>query len=145
MLIDHSGNARLADFGLRLTIISDPKDALSSTTHTYGGMARWMGPELINPGQFKLKDNCPTESSDCYALGMVIYETISGKAPFHEHKDLDVFKKVLVGERPSREAGFTESLWKMLKRCFSVYGSVHRMVQTRRSCRQSLRAHSSIV
>ena len=84
-----------------------------------------MGPELINPEQFGSEDNRPTKSSDCYALGMVVYETISGKVPFHKHGDLTVFTKVLAGERPSREAEFAESLWKMLKMCWKPQPSDH--------------------
>jgi len=118
ILIDQTGNARLADFGL-LTIISDPANLLSSSSYTQGGTARWMGPELIDPQRFGIKNACPTKSSDCYALGMVIYETISGKLPFHEHTDLIVFVNVLKGGHPRREAGFTNSIWQMLKLCWT--------------------------
>ena len=75
-----------------------------------------MSPELIDPQRIGLKNSRPTKSSDCYALGMVIYETISGHFPFHEDADLTVFMKVLKGERPPREALFTNSLWMMLER-----------------------------
>ena len=77
-----------------------------------------MSPELITPEDFGMKTSRPTESSDCYSLGMVIYETISGNLPFHEDTDLTVFVKVLKGERPRRETGFTTSLWRMLERCW---------------------------
>ena len=117
ILIDDTGNVRLADFGL-LTIISDPTNILSSTSYAQGGTVRCMAPELIDPEKFGLEDNRPTKSSDCYALGMVIYETISGKAPFHKHTDLTVITKVLAGQNPSREAGFANRLWKMLKICW---------------------------
>jgi len=36
-----------------------------------------MSPELLNPEMFGMpesEDNRPTRQSDCYALGMVIYE-----------------------------------------------------------------------
>ena len=118
VLIDQTGNPRLADFGL-LTIVSDPKNRLSSSSNTNGGTIRWMSPELIAPGWFGLKKTRPTTSSDCYALGMVIYETISGRVPFHRHADLDVFMKVVDGERPARGAKFTENLWKMLQLCWN--------------------------
>ena len=42
---------------------------LSATTISAGGTVRWMSPELLF-GQ----DTPPTRESDCYALGMVIYE-----------------------------------------------------------------------
>ena len=80
-----------------------------------------MGPELIALQRFGIKNRRPTKSSDCYALGMVIYETISGHLPFHEHTDLEVFVKVLDGERPRREAWFTDSLWGVLEHCWKPH------------------------
>ena len=118
ILIDQIGHARLADFGF-LTIISDPTNRLSSSSCTQGGTARWMSPELIDPQRFGFKNSRPTKPSDCYALGMVIYETISGNLPFHEHTDLTVFAKVLEGERPPRGVKFGENLWKMLELCWA--------------------------
>ena len=118
ILIDQAGNPRLADFGL-LTIISDPTNLLSSSSCTQGGTARWMSPELIDPQRFGFKNSRPTEFSDCYALGMVIYETISGHLPFHEYTDLTVFVKVLEGKRPSRQSGFVDSLWEMVELCWT--------------------------
>lgn len=79
---------------------------------------RWTSPELIAPEEFGFKTSRSTRSSDCYALGMVIYETISGKLPFHDTSDRAVFLKVVKGERPRHEAGFTDSLWKMVEKCW---------------------------
>ena len=42
-----------------------------------GGTTRWMSPELLAPEQFGVpqsEGDRPTRQSDCYALGMVIYE-----------------------------------------------------------------------
>ena len=118
ILIDETRHARLADFGL-LTIISDPRYLLSSSSHSHGGTLRWMSPERIAPERFGLEKSRPTISSDCYALGMVIYETISGNLPFYKDTDLTVFMKVVMEDkRPPREARFTESLWKMLEMCW---------------------------
>ena len=77
-----------------------------------------MGPELLAPQRFGLKDSRPAKTSDRYALGMVIYETISRNLPFHEYKDVEVIVKVLDNERPARGAKFTKSLWGMLERCW---------------------------
>ena len=100
ILIDQIGNARIAGFGL-LTISSDLD--VDSAPYRQGRMAQWMSPELIDPQRFGLEGSFPTTSSDCYALGMVIYETISGRVPFHELANMEVFAKVLRGGRPSRE------------------------------------------
>jgi len=118
ILIDETGHARLADFGL-LSIILDPRYHLSSSSHTQGGTARWMSPERIAPQRFGFKNSCPTTASDCYSLGMVIYETISGNPPFHKDADLTVFMKVVEGERPPRGVRFTESLWGVLELCWA--------------------------
>ena len=77
-----------------------------------------MGPELIDPERFGLETSRRTKLSDCYALGMVIYETISGHLPFHNHSDLTVFKKVLDDKRPLRGVGFTDSIWELLGKCW---------------------------
>ena len=78
-----------------------------------------MSPELIDPQRFGFKKCRPTKQSDCYTLGMVIYETISGHLPFHRYGDLKVFSNVLAGGRPPRGAGFTDPLWKMLEMCWA--------------------------
>src|ERR1700753_223942 len=107
ILIDQTGHARLADFGL-VTIISDPTNFTPSTSCAQGGTARWMSPELIAPEKFGFETSRPTKSSDCYALGMVIYETISGNVPFHKCIETVVYVKVMLGEHPSRGAVFPE-------------------------------------
>ena len=118
ILVDQTGHARVADFGL-LTIISDPANGLSSNVSTQGGgTVRWMSPELILPQRFGLEDSRPTKPSDCYALGMVIYETISGHVPFHKDPNPSVLAKVTEGWRPLREPRFTDSLWRMLEGCW---------------------------
>ena len=51
----------------------------SVTTVSSGGTFCWMSPELLEPSRFG-SDGRPTRESDCYALGMVIYE-VSGLQP----------------------------------------------------------------
>ena len=84
-----------------------------------------MSPELLDPDQFGFKDSRPTKESDCYALGMVIYEVLSGQAPFAPFKDFIVMRKVIEGERPERPEGvegtlFTDDLWATLNLCWTT-------------------------
>lgn len=46
---------------------------LSDSFVLSAGTFRWMSPELLDPGRFN-SDGRLTRESDCYALGMVIYE-----------------------------------------------------------------------
>ena len=46
---------------------------LSAETASPGGTLYWMSPELLDPLRFG-SDGRPTCESDCYALGMVVYE-----------------------------------------------------------------------
>jgi len=45
----------------------------SESVVSSGGTLRWMSPELLDPTYFGSKGR-PTCESDCYALGMVVYE-----------------------------------------------------------------------
>ena len=118
ILIDEASRACLADFGL-LTIMSDPANLIPSSSQTQGGTVRWMSPELVAPEKYGFKKGHLTRSSDCYALGMVIYETISGNVPFHEHSDISASVKVMLGEHPTRGEVFPEHLWKVMESCWA--------------------------
>ena len=123
ILIDEHGNARLADFGL-LIFVSDPTNPTVSSSYTPAGTTRWMSPELLDPDRFGPTDGRPTKESDCYALGMVIYEVLSGKFPFAPYREYVVMRKVIEGERPERPEGveggrFTDYLWHTLQLCWA--------------------------
>ena len=94
----------MADFGLP-TIASDPKYFTTLTSNASCGTIRWMSPELLlDPDRFG-PSPLPTKQSDCYALGMVILEVLSGEAPFKPYMDYVVLQKVLAGERPGGPQG----------------------------------------
>jgi len=91
ILINNDRRACLTDFGLS-TIVHVPPHISTDTPlstevprpsidsqvslvpHNSGGTARWMSPELLNPELFGLANSRPTKQSDCYGLGMVVYE-----------------------------------------------------------------------
>jgi len=87
ILINKDRQACIADFGLSTVTgvtIHAPGSARASLvsnntlmSFTDGGTRRWMSPELLDPERFGMpesENNRPTRQSDCYALGMVIYE-----------------------------------------------------------------------
>ena len=118
ILVDENCNARLADFGL-ITIVSDPSVSTTLSSLAGNGTMQWKSPELFG-------DNYrPTVKSDCYALGMVIYEVLSGQIPFAGLNQFAVYNKILGGHRPARPGGvqglwFTNDLWEMLSCCWAA-------------------------
>ena len=83
-----------------------------------------MSPELFDPEKFDLKDGRQTKQSDCYALGMVVYEVLSGRLPFSRHHGLAIIWAIMKGERPRRSQGkegvwFTaDGIWSVMERCW---------------------------
>ena len=82
-----------------------------------------MSPELFDPEKFGLKDSRPTKHSDCYALGMLIYEVLSGQVPFSRHHGYAVVVRILRGECPERPQGvdgtrFMNEVWDILECCW---------------------------
>jgi len=97
---------------------------MSTISRPDGGSVQWMSPELLDPESFGLNDCSPTEKSDCYALGMVIYEVLSGQLPYGLDKGIVVSRKVVGGKRPGRPLGtraawFTDGLWETLELCWN--------------------------
>ena len=110
---------------------------LSATTASHGGTVRWMSPELL----FN-QNRPPTCQSDCYALGMVIYEVsrshssgasnpsficlqvLTGLQPFRHLNHYTVPVAVQKGEHPSKpdnaeSLGFSDTLWRLIQECWS--------------------------
>ena len=144
ILIDQDCNARLADFGL--ITISD-----STSTTSCGGTYRWMSPELLDQETPGLKTRRRTGSSDCYALGMVVYEVLSGRVPFYWCHDIAAVMAVLRGERPKRpESGwFTDGIWNILEHCWKPESgdrpSVSCVLQRLEEASGSWTPHSSLM
>jgi len=63
-VISVSSEASEVSIGSKMTLMG----------HESGGTFEWMSPELLDPEKFGMKDYRPTKQSDCYALGMVVYE-----------------------------------------------------------------------
>ena len=83
-----------------------------------------MSPELLDPETFGVETKQPTKESDCYALGMVIYQILTGLKPFGEGNRTKITRRVLSGERPERPQGelgkfFTDDIWDMLQGCWT--------------------------
>jgi len=72
IIVDNRGSARVADFGL-MAMVDLSTVLLSGPSVLTGGTFCWMSPELLDPTRFG-SNGRPTRESDCYALGMMVYE-----------------------------------------------------------------------
>jgi len=126
ILVGNTGAARVAGFGLMT--MADPSTALfSESVVSSAGTFCWMSPELLDPSRFG-SNGRPTRESDCYALGMVIYEVLTGRRPFHHLHAFSPIIAVLRGERPAKpldaeSLGFSDKLWELVQLCWSESSS----------------------
>jgi eukaryotic-like serine/threonine-protein kinase len=89
ILISETGKALLIDFGVAFDLsgerITDDQVTI--------GTALYMAPELIAGEK-------PSASSDVYALGVTLFEALSGKAPFYAENAMALCMKASKGDIP---------------------------------------------
>ena len=125
ILINNSGRACLAGFS-HLTIASEESTIASPAFECHEHpWVQWMSPELIPLEGFTSRKPLSTSlASDCYALGMVIYEVLSRRQLFFgPGRAANIASMIRDGERPRRPRGkdgklFTDSVWEILKLCW---------------------------
>ncbi|KAG8708243.1 GTP-binding protein Rho1 [Ceratobasidium sp. 394] len=116
VLISETGVAKLADFGN--TRLGEQTLQLTTRTSTPYSL-RWAAPEIL--------ENSPCSMpADIYALGMTIYETVTGNLPYADKADMVVPVEVLVHRRfPSRNddlilvPGNKDRLWQLMTECWN--------------------------
>ena len=69
VLVDSSGHARIADFGL--ATVTQNLDSMRSISLQRGNAARWTAPEVLNGGRY-------SKEADVFAFAMVAIEVRHG-------------------------------------------------------------------
>ncbi|KAM6986884.1 cGMP-dependent protein kinase 1-like [Aplochiton taeniatus] len=84
IILDQRGYAKLVDFGF------SKKVGLGQKTWTFCGTPEYVAPEIIlNKGH--------DQSADCWSLGILIYELLSGSPPFTESDPMKTYNIILRG------------------------------------------------
>lgn len=132
VLVDGSGRASLADFGL--SNVTDPQImhwATHSSVASKGGSIRWQAPELHVPEADDSVDEKiihNTGESDIFAWACLCYEIFTGHLPFFEStRESTVILRISRGDHPTRpaeatypwlERGLTTSMWDLMEDCW---------------------------
>ena len=83
--------AKLCDFGTARSL--DHTTSQSTVTGTY----RWMAPEIVESPDALINNKC-----DIYSYGMVLYELVTLKLPFHDAPtDQRAMVDAVMGKCPS--------------------------------------------
>jgi hypothetical protein len=88
VMITKDGKAMLIDFGVASALGQDP-----GSGNTITGTTRYLSPEVC-------EGRMATSASDIWALGVMIYRTLSGDLPFND-KSPDAVRKKIVTEAPA--------------------------------------------
>jgi serine/threonine protein kinase len=93
VLVSRAGELKLGDFGIAKTAGAQPMTA----TGIIKGKVPYLPPEYIETGHFDAR-------GDLYALGVMLYEVLTGQRPFDGDHDLETIRRIAVGNRPPLRA-----------------------------------------
>jgi len=85
LLIDKFGHIKITDFGFAKRIEND-------RTYTLCGTPEYLAPEIIKGSKVGYG-----KSVDWWALGILIFEMLSGYPPFYDNEPVGIYKKIIAG------------------------------------------------
>ncbi|KAG2153677.1 kinase-like domain-containing protein [Suillus bovinus] len=116
VLIDDSGIPCLTGFGLA-TVVGDPELQLNSTTAACDFNARWRAPEVI--GIESDESARPTDASDIYSFGSIMFFIISENIPWKERNSYQIAIALSQGATHARPKNIPNGFWNLIERCWS--------------------------
>ncbi|CAE6443834.1 unnamed protein product, partial [Rhizoctonia solani] len=104
------GNAAMSEYTLQFS--------RSNTTPSMS--MRWTAPEIVS------EETKATQAGDVYALGMIIFEVMTGILPYDGVREPSIMRRILAGKVPSRPethipAGVDQAdrLWSLITSCWA--------------------------
>lgn len=103
VLVDDDGHVHLLDFGIAKLVADDADDADDQTQITRFGGPGLLTPEYAAPEQ--LTGGTIRAGTDVYALGVMLYELLTGRLPYvFEHRDWHSVQSQVRDSQPPRLA-----------------------------------------
>ena len=107
VMIAGDGRVRLLDFGLAKLRVPEKSDAQDTSARTLDGTllgtAAYMAPE-------QARGEAADHRADLFALGSVLYEMLSGRAPFHRATTAETIAALLKDDAPAPASAAIDAL-----------------------------------
>jgi len=100
-------DTRLTDFGIA-RILNTPS---MTTPNAVVGTPHYMAPEAFH-------GVTASAATDVYALGVLLYELVSGRPPYDSDSIPDLMRRHMEGN-PERRPGIPEGIWELITQCMA--------------------------
>ncbi|KLO17168.1 kinase-like protein [Schizopora paradoxa] len=122
ILMSDLGCPLIMDFGVSRIMAASVSGMCKTSTRSNKGTVRWTAVELFGYSE-ESESNIATEKSDVWALGMVIYELLTRKLPYHALvSDVQVIGAIMSGKLPNPPSppvsAIEQNLWAVCKNCW---------------------------
>ena len=101
-------DTRLTDFGIA-RILNTPS---MTTPNAVVGTPHYMAPEAFH-------GVTASAATDVYALGVLLYELVSGRPPYDSDSIPDLMRRHMEGN-PERRPGIPEGIWELITQCMAT-------------------------
>ncbi len=121
IFLTNDGRVKILDFGLAKLMASVPAGEAETLTHAptgateFGrvlGTVAYMAPE-------QARGMAVDQRADIFAFGVVLYEMVAGRRPFHGRTAPDTVAAILKEEPPALPAGVPVRLRELIDRCLA--------------------------
>lgn len=118
VMVTPEGRVKVLDFGLAMSLRKEQLDDATRSVVDLGsgselvGTLSYMAPEI-------LQGQTGTYQSDIWAFGVLLYEAVAGKLPFHGRTGLEVGSAILHQQLPALPSHVPPGLISVLQRCLA--------------------------
>ena len=135
IMIDAHGQVKVLDFGVSTSVSGRATGETTTSPHLTAqvGTLRYMPPEALKTGETDTR-------GDLWAFGVVLYQMVTGIAPFGGHTAFDLSSAILRDPPPPLDPDVPAPLRKVVRKCLQKEPA--NRYQTARALRADLEGHT---